>query len=484
MAVAAARYEENSFERATTVHQRPRFVVEPASISWDAVVFRLRGQRVAVACIPRRALDGFFADLDAGKLDKTIETFLASPPSGRVLSSAEQASEPGLFDELASQESIAPPERGTGLPRRFGGGRGSGPESRRNKRSRGPRRVPVAAAVAVVAVVATAAVVFAATRDSGNDKVVTAPAITAPAAVTSVTAPPVPATQSFTTPGPSDFVVPAGNTTITVDLFGAAGGTISSREPGMGGRATATIAVTPGETLHINVGGAGGDVVGKFNPTRGAPGINGGGTGGQGSSGSGGTGAGGGGGASDVRQGGSALTNRIVVAGGGGGAAPQTTNVGAGEGGGLEGSAGATSGTGEADGTGGGPGTQSAGGAGGSPGTTPVGFTPGLPGEAGIGGTGGDDNGVEGNDGGGGGGGGWFGGGGGGGGGKAGAGGGGSGHGPAGTTFESGVRAGDGTVTLSFTKPAPGAAAGTTSTTASTESSIGPAPERRRHSLA
>jgi hypothetical protein len=453
MAVVSARYEDNPFERVPTVHHRPRFVVEPASISWDAVVFRLRGARVAVACIPRRALGGFFADLDAGKLDNSIEAFLASPPSGRVLASAEQASEPGLFDELGSAGAIAPPERGTGRPRRFGGGGGSGSDARRDKRSRRPRRVPATAAVAVVVVVATAAVVFAATRGGDDSKVVTAPAATTPSTVAAITTPAVPVTQTFGTPGTFDFVVPAGVTTITVDLFGAAGGNISSREGGLGGHATTTFAVTPGETLQINVGGVGGDVVGRFNPTRGVAGLNGGGTGGQGSSGSGGTGAGGGGGASDVRQGGTSLANRVVVAGGGGGAAPQTTNTGAGAGGGLEGTAGATSGTGSGDGVGGGPGTQSAGGAGGAAGTTPPGFTPGFDGTAGTGGTGGDDNGVEGNDGGGGGGGGWFGGGGGGGGEKAGAGGGGSGHGPAGTTFESGVRAGDGMVTLTFNKP-------------------------------
>ncbi|MEY2449083.1 MAG: hypothetical protein QOH79_2559, partial [Acidimicrobiaceae bacterium] len=429
----------NPFDQVTTTHHRPRFVVEPAVIGWDAVAFKLRGERDGVACIPRRALAGFFSDLNQGKLDKPIERFLASPASGRVLSASGQTSEPGLFDELASAGAIAAPERGPGRLRGFGRGGGTPADARRNKRSRRPRRVPVTAAVAVVAVVAAAAAVFAVTRDRGDDsKVVTAPAATTPAAVTNTIAAAVPVTQTFSTPGTFDFVVPAGVTSITVDAFGAAGGQISSKEGGLGGRTTATIAVTPGETLQINVGGVGGDVVGKFNPTPGVAGVNGGGSGGQGSSGSGGTGAGGGGGASDVRQGGASLAKRIVVAGGGGGAAPQTTNTGVGAGGGSEGTAGATSGTGPGDGTGGGAGTQSAGGAGGAAGTTPPGFTPGLDGAAGVGGTGGNDNGVEGNDGGGGGGGGWFGGGGGGGGERAGAGGGGSGHGPAGTTFESG----------------------------------------------
>src|SRR4051794_38645839 len=102
MAVVSTQYDSNPFERVLAVHHRPRFVVEPASISWDAVVFTLRGKRDAIACIPRRALTGFYADLDAGKLDQPIEAFLASPPTGRVLVANDQASEPGLFDELAS----------------------------------------------------------------------------------------------------------------------------------------------------------------------------------------------------------------------------------------------------------------------------------------------------------------------------------------------------------------------------------------------
>src|SRR4051812_29754798 len=92
----------NPFDHVTVTRHRPRFVVEPAVIGWDAVAFTLRGEREAVACIPRRALGGFFIDLDEGKLDQPIERFLASPPSGRVLSASDQASEPGLFDEIAS----------------------------------------------------------------------------------------------------------------------------------------------------------------------------------------------------------------------------------------------------------------------------------------------------------------------------------------------------------------------------------------------
>lgn len=98
------------------------------------------------------------------------------------------------------------------------------------------------------------------------------------------------------------YVVPTGVTRIDITAYGAAGGAYGVPKNGNGGMTSGSVAVTPGETLEIYVGGSNG--------------YNGGGPGGSvggfypGTS---------GGGASDVRQGGGALTNRIIVAGGGGG---------------------------------------------------------------------------------------------------------------------------------------------------------------------
>ena len=232
-----------------------------------------------------------------------------------------------------------------------------------------------------------------------------------------------PVTESFEfTGGPQDFVVPAGVCEVTVDVFGAEGGDFGGPiTAGLGGRATATFTVTPAETLQVNVGEEGqGD---------GSAAFNGGGEGGIGTENS--SNSAGGGGGSDVRQGGTALTDRVVVAGGGGG----RSNGGGtgGDGGGEEGDPGG--------GAGGGPGgTQTAGG---------VATGNGGDGALGIGGDGGDDTTISG----GGGGGGYFGGAGG----SAdpstadaGGGGGGSGSGPAGTTFETGVRSGDGLVEITY----------------------------------
>jgi hypothetical protein len=85
------------------------------------------------------------------------------------------------------------------------------------------------------------------------------------------------------------FHVPKAVTEVTIVAWGASAGAA-------GGSTTATIPVTPGEDLvvMVNVGGGGGGAGGEAN---GAPG----------------------GGASDVRQGGSGIADRVVVAGGAGG---------------------------------------------------------------------------------------------------------------------------------------------------------------------
>ncbi len=120
--------------------------------------------------------------------------------------------------------------------------------------------------------------------------------------------------QSITfgfTGSPQTFVVPNGVFSVAVDLQGAQGGsnTINpSQNPGgLGGRVQTNIPVSPGQTLHLYVGGEG---VSGGNSGNGG-GYNGGGGGSQR--------AGGGGGATDIRIGGNTLNDRVAVAGGGGG---------------------------------------------------------------------------------------------------------------------------------------------------------------------
>jgi uncharacterized membrane protein YgcG len=106
--------------------------------------------------------------------------------------------------------------------------------------------------------------------------------------------------HSFYYSGKEQFVtVPVDVTSITVIATGAAGG---KKVGGRGGRVFAKVPVVPGERLAVFVGGAAMGVNGGYN--GGAPG----GYFGDGQS-------YGGGGASDVREGGDRLRNRIVVAG-------------------------------------------------------------------------------------------------------------------------------------------------------------------------
>lgn len=270
-------------------------------------------------------------------------------------------------------------------------------------------------------------------------------------ALPGVAAADAPSPQTITAVGSTDVVVPSGVDKVTIVADGAEGGTSSwpeSSPGGKGGQVTATLAVTPGETIVVNVGGQGG--------SEAQAGVNGGGSGMDF--------AGGGGGATDIRRGGTGLADRVLVAGGGGGGAQSGPDGpgGAGGNGGVSATAGGTAP--DSGGAGGQPGTAGSGGAGG----TDTGWGAGSPGTLGQGGAGasGPDSGA-------GGGGGYYGGGGGGGGvidGGGGGGGGSSWASPSATSvsFADGSRSGDGQVTLTWIE------APTTTTTMTTTTTTAP----------
>ena len=118
-------------------------------------------------------------------------------------------------------------------------------------------------------------------------------------------------TQTVNYTGASQtWTVPAGVTSIAIEAYGAAGAAGSAGANaatggvgGKGSKTTGTLAVTPGQVLTINVGGAASGATGGYN--GGAPGGN--------------ASAGGGGGATDIRVGGTTPADRVLVAGGGGG---------------------------------------------------------------------------------------------------------------------------------------------------------------------
>jgi hypothetical protein len=182
---------------------------------------------------------------------------------------------------------------------------------------------------------------------------------------------PTPTSTTFGYTGAAQsFTVPSGVTHVTITALGAAGDAhFCGGTAGLGASVTATIpVVVPLETLAVYVGGWGSSP---------GDGFNGGGEEGSNVA---------GGGASDVREGGSAPANRVVVAGGGGsvgcdgaGGPAQGGNGGAPGGNGANGASTADGGGG------GGGGTQTAGGA---AGTSTSGF-PGSAGGLGVGGVGG-----------------------------------------------------------------------------------------------
>ena len=137
--------------------------------------------------------------------------------------------------------------------------------------------------------------------------------------------------QTFSYTGSTQtFTVPACVFSLQLEAWGAQGGNAGSGgyTGGRGGYAFGTINVSPGDVIYVNVGGKGmdGTTSSGYYTTGG---FNGGGTGvSEG---------GGGGGGSDVRVGGTALANRVLVAGGGGGAYSMSWADNGGYGGGLTG---------------------------------------------------------------------------------------------------------------------------------------------------
>ncbi len=189
------------------------------------------------------------------------------------------------------------------------------------------------------------------------------------------------------------YLVPAGVTTICVDVRGGQGmsNLVGNAGGGNGGRVTGTLTVVPGATLRIYVGNGG--VISN------AGGFNGGANGGvvvpniaESPSVCATSWGGGGGGSSDIRVTPYALANRVVIAGGGGGTGGErqlncSPGCGGGGGGGYYGGGGG----GAYGGSPGFGGTQAAGGAGGASCCgCPLSPQPGAAGVLGIGGAGGN----------------------------------------------------------------------------------------------
>ncbi|HEY7136581.1 MAG TPA: hypothetical protein VIB48_16125 [Acidimicrobiia bacterium] len=153
---------------------RPGYLVRAELATWDFVVFALQSAaRTGYLCIPRNWLHEFFDELERGELDDDVRAFLAAPPTGRVLASTAQTSEPGFFDRVGPPSGLLPAERDpvTGRP----GGGGAGPGGRRGKQrsERAPRPRPrwlVAAGAATVVVIIAIVIALALGSSGGSGK--------------------------------------------------------------------------------------------------------------------------------------------------------------------------------------------------------------------------------------------------------------------------------------------------------------------------
>ncbi len=222
------------------------------------------------------------------------------------------------------------------------------------------------------------------------------------------------------TGGAQSWTVPQGVTQATFTLYGAEGGASSSGESGgLGAQVTATLAVSPGTVLQVDVGQGGGtnDAASTFNgggPGAGGAGDGGGGSdvrgqaadgsypvtsdllaaGGGGGAGQDGSSSGGPGGNADSSGAQGQGAFGILTGGGGGGAGTDMAPGGGGGGGFDNGASGAGGGTGASQGTGGGGaangggggGGYNGGGGGGQGGVNPIGFGLGAGGGGGGGG--------------------------------------------------------------------------------------------------
>ncbi len=134
------------------------------------------------------------------------------------------------------------------------------------------------------------------------------------------------------------WTVPSGLSSVHIECWGAQGG----HSGGTGGYAQGDLAVSSGDILYVYVGGQGGETTAGWN-----------------GGGAGATYGGGGGGGTDIRFGGTSLSDRVIVAGGGGGDSYGSYPSNGGNGGGTTGQDGAD----QSGYTGGHGGTQVAGGA-------------------------------------------------------------------------------------------------------------------------
>ena len=155
---------------------RPGYAVRAVIATWTFTVFaleRAERDRPAFCCIPLDVLSDFLDELDAGALDQDLLDFLESAPSGRILDTVGQTSEPGLYDEVGGGHNLLPRERDpiSGRPLSGGGSGASGERPGKSRARRMPRpRARWLVVLGVALAVILGAVLIAVAAGGGSDE--------------------------------------------------------------------------------------------------------------------------------------------------------------------------------------------------------------------------------------------------------------------------------------------------------------------------
>jgi hypothetical protein len=114
---AEADAPSSPYGDALAARARDGYEVGLVALTWPVALFlvirrrwTLRPERRTFACVPRRELRAFLDALDSGRLDPILRAYLSSRPSGRILDRPEQATSPGLFDEIGLRRALLPIE--------------------------------------------------------------------------------------------------------------------------------------------------------------------------------------------------------------------------------------------------------------------------------------------------------------------------------------------------------------------------------------
>jgi hypothetical protein len=92
--------------------RRGHLRLEPVAATWEFVAYRVSdASRSAVVNVPESYLGTFVLLVEQGRLDDLLQGYLENAPSGRLLRSHHQTTQPGFFDDIEVSDSLLPVDR-------------------------------------------------------------------------------------------------------------------------------------------------------------------------------------------------------------------------------------------------------------------------------------------------------------------------------------------------------------------------------------